>query len=305
MDGPLALEATVRALAASQHWVLPRWQLLALGFGKRAIEHRLATGRLHRLHRGVYAYGRADVSRRGMFLAAVLACGDGAVLSHRSAGVLWAICAAPGRPVHVSSTRRAGHADPLIALHRTRLLASGDRALRDRIPVTSLHRTLVDLAGILDADELRDAFEEADRQNLLQLAAVAGACERSRGRRGVGALRALVAEALAPELKRSVFEDRFMHFCRRFDLPLPAMNAPVLGFTVDALWAKRRVIVELDSWEHHGKTRAAFENDRARDAKLTLAGYRVYRLTWRRLEREPQVVATELLSLLGLPALVA
>ncbi len=239
---------------------------------------------------------------RGRWLAAVLACGADAVLSHRSAGALWGIVAAPRRTVHVTSAGQRGATDPLIALHRTRSLRVGERAVRDGIPVTSLARTLVDLAGVLNADSLRDTFEESDRLNLLELNAAAEACAQARGRRGVGHLRALVADAALPDYTRSRFERRFRHFCRAHALPAPEINVRVQGFEVDALWRGARVVVELDSWDFHGRTRQAFERDRARDAKLQLAGYRVYRLTWRRLESEPLVVARELRGYLAVDA---
>ncbi|MGI9019531.1 MAG: DUF559 domain-containing protein [Solirubrobacterales bacterium] len=288
----------VLALARSQYWVVARWQLVRPGFGGRRIESWLAVGRLHRLHHGVYAYGRRDVPARGRWLAAVLACGDGALLSHTSAGGLHGITPTDRRLVHVTSRRHARRADSEIAHHRTRSLHRDDIAVVGGIPVTSVSRTLVDLAAVLDADRVRDAFEEADRLNLLELGPLAAACARGRGRRGVGTLRTLIAEATAPEPTRGEFELRFRHFCRAHSLPLPRANAEVLGYTVDALWPEARLIVELDSWEHHGKARSAFEIDRQRDVTLLVGGYRVFRLTWRRLHREPGIVAGELRALL-------
>ncbi|MEO8093283.1 MAG: DUF559 domain-containing protein [bacterium] len=290
------MDVAVRALARRQFWVVARRQLLGVGLGVDAIDHRLVSGRLHRLHRGVYAYGRADVSARGRWLAGVLACGEGALLSHQSAGALYGIVAA-GRPVHVLSVHHASRADRLIAHHRTRAVDPHDRARRDGIPVTSVARTLVDLATVLDPMALRRCFEEADRVGIVALAEVAAACTRTRGRRGTGVLRALVAEAAAPSHTRSRLEAAFLGLCREHGLPPPEVNTSVAGLEVDMLWRQRSLVAELDGWEYH-RARGAFESDRRRDARLAVAGYRVYRLTWRRLEREPEVVVTELRALL-------
>lgn len=287
------MDDAVVALARRQHWVVARRQLIGLGLGRRAITHRLATGRFHRLHHGVYAVGRPEVTLRGRWLAAVLACGSGALLSHQSAAALWGLIGAGGAVVHVLSERRWEGQDAGIAAHRTRDLAHGDRVTRDRIPVTSIPRTLLDLAGVVDASRLRNAFEEADRLGVLELRAVAEVCGRVRGHKGVGELRSLVGEAAAPEYTRSAFEEAFRDFCRDHALPLPEANAWALGFEVDAIWRAERVIVELDGWEFH-RGRAAFERDRERAARLEVAGYLVYRLTYRRLMREPLVVAAEL-----------
>ena len=294
------MEAAIWRLAQRQYWVVARWQLLELGLGADAIDHRLGSGRLFRLHRGVYAYGRPDIPQRGRWLAAVLACGEGALLGYTSAGALRGIAGVGGRVTEVTSTRRPARSDPLIAHHTTRSLDTEDRDIVDGVPVTSLPRTLVDLATILSTHGLRDAFEEADRLNLLQLDSLRAACSRARGRRGIGTLRALIQEASVPDPTKGAFEMRFRHFCRDHALPAPKVNAQALSYTVDVLWREQRLIVELDSWEHHGKQRTAFESDRDRDAKLMVAGYRVLRLTWRRLGREPSVVAAELRALLTL-----
>lgn len=284
-------------LATRQHGVLSRAQLLDAGISAKAIEHRLERGRLHSLHSGVYLLGHRRTNRRGYWLGAVLACGEGAVLSHASAAALWGLVGARGGPIHVTSPRgRSGRKG--IALHKGRLDVE-DRAERDGIPVTSVARTILDLADDYDDDRLRGVFEEADRLRILQLAALKRACERGAGRRGLGRARKLVEEAVAAENDPASFlENLFFTFCRKHRLPLPATNVDVLGFEADALWVRSRLIVELDGWRSH-RHRAAFERDRVRDAAHTVAGYHVIRVTYRRLKAEPEVVAAQVRRFLG------
>lgn len=283
------------ALAARQHGVVSRKQLLALGLKRDAIEYRLKVKRLHALHRGVYAVGHPRLTLKGSWLAAVLACGEEALLSHRTAAALWGLMRSPATPVHVSSKRGRGRQG--IFVHGGQIPRE-DRTIRDAIPVTSVERTLLDLAEVVDEQRLERAFEEADRLGLLELAALERICERALGRRGIRPVRKLVAAAREPEMVRSPLEGRFVEFCRKHQLPPPALNSTVLGFEVDALWPAQRLIVELDGFAFH-QHRAAFERDRARDASLQAAGYRVIRLTHRRLQEDGRRVAHELRRLLA------
>jgi hypothetical protein len=280
----------IATLAGRQHGVVARQQLEALGFTVTAIKHRVACGRLHPLHRGVYAVGHASLAPRGWQLAAVLACGAGAMLSHRSAAALWGLLPTARRLVDVSSGRSRRGARG-IALHRVRRLDPADRAEHDGIPVTSVARTLLDLAEVVPPRLLERAFEEAERLSLLDRTAIVATCDRGVGRRGVTALRALVTAHRPPAaLVRSELERRFVELCRDADLPFPAMNVVVAGLEVDAVWPDQRLVVELDGHAFH-RTAAAFERDRERDATLALAGFRVVRITYRRLHSEPATVA--------------
>lgn len=290
-------ERKVAALAGQQHGVVSRRQLEAMGLGSEAIKKRLQSGRLYGLHRGVYALGHAHIAVRGRWLAAVLACGERAALSHRSAAALWGLIGLRRGPVDVTSpSGRSGR--PGIALHRA-VVDDVERSVNAGIPVTSVSRTLVDLAGILETTQLGRAFEEADRLRLLDMRTMVQACERAGRRRGIGNLRCLIAEARAPAYTRSPLENRFVEFHRRHlaDLPTPLTNISILDHEVDACWPRHRLVVEMDSWEFHGH-RAAFERDRTRDTALQAAGYRVIRLTHRRLEQEPAAIASQLRTLL-------
>lgn len=229
-------------------------------------------------------------------MAAVLAYGDEALLSHRSAAALWGLMRARS-PIDVTCLKgRPGREG--IRLHRSRVADDG-RTVLAGIPVTSLPRTLLDLAEAVDEQQLKRAFEEADRLKLLRMAEMELACGRAGRRKGLVALRRLIAGAKAPVTTRSPLEDRFAEFCRGHlaDLPAPLTNVSILDHEVDAYWPSQRLAVEMDSWEYHGH-RAAFESDRARDATMQAAGYHVVRLTSKRLDAEPDAIAGELRRLL-------
>ncbi len=182
-------------------------------------------------------------------------------------------------------------------IHEGRLDRS-DRAVVDAIPVTSVARTLFDFAEAVDERQLERAFEEADRLGLLRMRALEDVRERGAGRHALGPICRLIDAAREPTMTRSPLEDLFIAFCRQHRLPPAATNVYVLGREVDAFWPDRRLIVEVDGFAYH-RHRAAFERDRARDAAFQVAGYRVIRVTYRRLEREPATVAAELRRLLG------
>lgn len=228
-------------------------------------------------------------------MAAVLACGEGALLSHRSAATLWGLMGHARIAVEVTSAtgrRRSG-----IVVHEAGITKE-DRAKVLAIPVTSVARTLFDLAEVVDEKQLERAFEEADRLRILRLQEIEAVCVRGHGRRALRPIRRLIDRVRMPEDTQSPLEDRVLELCREYRLPLPLTGATVLDREVDAFWPGERLMVEADSWKFHGH-REAFERDRARDAAMQADGYRVIRLTHRRLEREPEVVARELRSLLG------
>jgi hypothetical protein len=296
----LGRERALATLATRQHGVVALSQLRDLGFGIDAIKARCAQDRLRALHREVFMVGHRRLNQRGRWWAAVLAYGPGAALSHRSAAVLWGIRSARPGPIDVNATqgrqgleRRSG-----IWVHRCRLAAeevTADGALA----VTNPARTLFDLSETIPFGELLGCAEAADRLNLLALGELEAVCGRGRGRRALRPTRRLLAELGAPSEGRSSLEHRFHAFCDRHGIPEPVPNVLVLDHEVDALWPAAKLVVELDSWQHHGH-RAAFERDRARDPKLLLAGYRTIRVTHRRLEKEPAVLAAEIRALLAL-----
>jgi len=288
------------ALATRQYGVVAMRQLLQIGVGERTLERWVSSGRIHEVHREVYAVGHRRVGPRGYWWAGVLAYGDGALLSHRSAAELWGF-GRQRRTVEVTAPRGRQGLDRRtgIWIHRCRLYPE-DRVIHDGVPVTSVARTLFDLAELRDESGLRRAWEEADRLKLLQLRAMEEVCERGYGRRALKPTRRLLTEARAGAQTRSPLEERFREFCEHHGLPAPATNVMVLGHEVDALWPAARLIVEMDSWEFH-RHRAAFERDRARDADRLLAGYRTIRVTHRRLDRDPASLAAQIRALLAAP----
>ena len=278
-------DLAISALAGRQHGVVTRAQLAALGAGRCAIERRVASGRLHRVHKGVYAVGHTALPRNGTLIAAVLACGEGALLSHRSAAELWRI---GPRAAYIDVTVPGRRRPPGIVVHEC-ALRDGDRTALHGIPVTTPARTIIDLADVLTRRGLERRIDEAEylRLDLTGL-------EPLPGRRGAGTLARLLAEHSAGSTRtRSDLEEIFLHLCETHHLTQPRTNERVGGHEVDFVWPGPRLIVEVDGAAAH-RTRKGFEEDRARDAELTAAGYRVMRFTHRRLRREPEAVADQL-----------
>jgi hypothetical protein len=231
-------------------------------------------------------------------MAAVLGCGEGALLSHRSAAALHGLGFGAAPKIDVTVPGRSRHGQTGIVVHLVRSLHDEDRTACEHVPVTSVPRTLLDLAEVVVPRQLRRAFEEAERLDLLDLAAISRLVRRSSGRHGLKHVRAILSDAYGPVPEtHSELERRFVRLCREAGIPPPATNVVVAGYTVDAYWPDHRVVAELDGFAFH-HTRHAFERDRARDAELQLAGYRVLRITARRLERDSAGVARALLSLL-------
>jgi very-short-patch-repair endonuclease len=273
MRGKHASDAVAARVAARQHGVITLRQLGAAGFTSRMVETRVRRGTLHRIHRGVYAVGHPGLSGEGSWMAAVLACGKGAVLSHRAAGALWRITTAPEViDVTVPGNAGRGHRDG-IRIHRSSTLALGDCTARDAIPVTKPARTLEDLRRTLPPRDFAAALREAEF------------------------LRLPIGDNFEPDHTRTELESRFLALCRRYRLPKPEVNVRVGRFKVDFLWRDQRLVVEVDGWESH-RTRSAFEDDRARDARLKLLGYTVIRFTWRQLTDDPGGVAATVRALL-------
>jgi very-short-patch-repair endonuclease/predicted transcriptional regulator of viral defense system len=290
------VDGVISELAERQHGVVARRQLIDLGVSKGSIQHRIAICRLHPVFRGVYAVGHPRLTQRGRWMAAVLTAGAGALLSHRSGAALWGIASYAGQWIDVTSSGARRARRHALVVHGG-LLSAEDHSVRDNIAVTSVARTLLDLAEVVDRQRLARAVEEAERLELFDLKAIDRLLERSRGRRGTKALRLVIADFGPIAITRSELERLFMSLCRESALPLPATNRLVEGFEVDALWEAERLVVELDGFAFH-RTSSAFETDRRRDAMLLLAGYRVLRLTHRRLVDEPAAVAAEIRRLL-------
>jgi very-short-patch-repair endonuclease len=242
---------TVWALVREQHGVVARWQLLDLGFTPAAVRHRLAIGRLHRTEwRGVYAVGRPALTQEGEWMAAVLACGPGAYLSHLSAARLWRLLPkAPRNPIHITLKAPVFRHRPGIQVHRTRSLADGDVTTHSGIPVTTPIRTLIDLATVLDPYALEAAVNEACVLDLTDPESLRAELDRRKGQRGVPALRPLL-DRHTFRLTESELERRFLRIVRRAGLPLPDTQVQVGGRT-DFHWPDLGLVVETDGWRYH------------------------------------------------------
>jgi predicted transcriptional regulator of viral defense system len=266
-----------------------------MGLSNRAIDGRVAAGRLHVVHHGVYAVGHRRLTRKGHWMAAVLSAGEGAVLSHRDAAALWDLRPCERRRIEVTAARHRRHR-PGIEIHHMRLCPDEITDV-DGVPVTTVTRTLIDLAAVLPRPQLDRALERAEALRASDAISLDALLQRHRGRRGTAALRDALDKGVQPIVTRSELEDRFLAFLDAHDLPRPEVNARLERYEVDFLWREQRLIVELDGHETHG-TRAAFERDRERDRILQTHGWRVVRITWRQLHDDPDAVAVDLSRLL-------
>jgi predicted transcriptional regulator of viral defense system len=291
----------IRRLAERQHGVVSLSQLLSLGLSRSAVAKRARAGRLTRIHRGVYAVGHARLTRRGRWMAAVLAYGPGAVLSHRSAAALHGIRPDNRPNIDVTVPGRSARARPGIDVHRSASLHADDLTEVDGIPCTSVARTILDLAEAVDPRGVERAIDQADVLRIFDLRALEEALSRATGRRGASVVRRVLAEYDGPKLTDEELEERFFALCREAGVPRPQVNtwitvAAGTSYKADFLWRAERLIVETDGWGSHG-TRRAFENDRKRDRRLRVAGWETVRFTWRDVEREPDEVTTVLATL--------
>jgi very-short-patch-repair endonuclease len=272
------------ALAKAQHWVISRRQLVALGYSAQGITHRIAKGRLRPILRGVYAVDRPVSTHTGWWMAGVLACGDGAVLSHASAAALWAIRPVTGGAIDVSAPRDRRHRG--IKTHR-RLLTPHDLTRHYAIPVTSVVCTLIDIAPALSRDELEGATSTADKLGLIEPEALRVELEGEhyRHRRGLPKLRQ-VLDRRTYVMTDTELERRFLPIVRRVGLPLPLTQVYVNGYRVDFYWPDLRLVIETDGLTYH-RTPAQQAEDRIRDQVHAAAGLIPLRFTRAQVRYEP------------------
>jgi hypothetical protein len=280
-------------IAERQCGVISRDQLLSSLLTPSRVKRWIAAGRLFPVHRGVYALGHRRLSSEARVRAALLYAGPDAALSPTTAAWWWQLHARAPTTIHLTTTRRPRDQRGL-RIHRRRVVeAVTHRGLR----VTSIPRTLLDLASTLPFDQLRRALAEADYRDLLDPPAVSAILDR--GHAGSTALRSALARHLpALAATRSVLEERFLHLCERSGVPLPEMNVWIDGFLVDALWRSERVVVELDGYRAHAST-ARIESDRARDLRLRALGFVVLRYTWAQITKRPAATVSDLRSALA------
>ncbi len=278
-----------------QHRCVRTSQLRALGLSADGIAYRVSVGRLHPVHRGVYSVGTPAATALERANAAVLACGDRALLSHESALALWGL-RHQGWPSRMEVTAPTGHRHPGLRAHRSRTLTRADVRRRHGIRVTSAARTLLDCAPRLGGPALTRAVNDALRARAITREQLTELLRRCPNHPGAAALNPHAATVTG--ITRSGLEDEFLAFCRRFGLPRPQVNAQVGGYEVDAYFAEAGLIVELDGWEFHNDRRT-FERDRLRDAEALAAGLGTMRITWERLHRHPHEESTRLAAILA------
>jgi very-short-patch-repair endonuclease len=298
----------VARLAGDQHGIVTRAQLLERGITTHDVTARVRRGRFGLVHRGVYAVGplRSPCTRA---MAAVLACGPSAVVSHVAADDLWQPEQLAGwKPVAAGQNARESSSDvpvdvtidrgdrrhrPGIRIHRVAFLEAADVTTCVGVPVTTPLRTMLDLAAVVGRRELEQAIGRAERNGLIDRDRLRAWVDARPGRPGSRALRSLL-EADAPlAVTRSEAESMLLALIREAQLPAPQTNVSIDRFEVDFLWPVERLIVEVDGFAFHA-SRHTFENDRRRDASLTARGFRIMRVTWRQIVAEPVAVAARI-----------
>jgi very-short-patch-repair endonuclease len=272
--------------------VVTRGQLLARGVTSKAIDHRIATGRLHRVRRGVYAVGRPRLTRHGRWMAAVLSCGPEAVLSHASAAALWELRDEREHEIEISVTAPRCPRQPGIRVHRRVALGPPDIATYRNIPVTSPTRTLIDLALRLRPGRLEAAINEADKRDLVEPESLRSALGGLAGQPGVTRL-GTVLDRRTFTLTDSELERLFLPIARRAGFPPPATGARINGFKVDFYWPELGLVVETDGLRYH-RTPAQQARDRRRDQAHAAAGLTPLRFTHAQVRYEPGYVQATL-----------
>ena len=280
-------------LGGAQQGSVRRDQLRAAGVSRHVIDRRVLNGNLYRVHRGVYIVGHLALPPRAMESAALLACGDGALISHRSAAYLWSLLEKPPEQVDVTLVGRRCRPKDGVRIHGVAEIDPRDVRRRGGMLLTAPARTLIDFAAHAGGAELERALAEARVRRLLRDGELEVALGRAGTRAGAGKMRALLRDEGPPTLTRSEGERRMVRLTRAARLPVPVCNSPVAGYSVDFLWPAQRVIVEVDGYVYHGH-RAAFERDHRRDMELENAGYHVIRVTWRQTAEEPLAVVAHI-----------
>jgi len=282
-------------LTRRQHGVVTRRQLIALGMPPATIRARLEVGRLHRLGRGVYAVGRPDVGRLGHLMAATLACGPGARLSHRSAAELWRIASKAAGWIDVSVPNDTFHRLDGIRLHRR--VEFGTTRIVKGIPVADPVSVLIDLAAELPTDEVEDAVNEADRLDLIRTHRLRRALDDELRRPGLGRLKAIL-DAQTFSRAQNALERRFLALVRAAGLPLPDTQRRLGRYRVDFFWPDLGFVVETDSLRHH-RTAAEQNVDLGRDQAHARAGLRTLRFTHSQVFHRPDHVRAVLIDAFG------
>jgi very-short-patch-repair endonuclease len=285
-----AVEREIARIARRQDNVITLVQLLEAGLGQRGVRHRVRAGAMQRLHRGVFLLGAAPPTRMARARAAAMACGECAVVSHRSAAEMFGLLPETDRGVDVTVVGRNPGFHPGIRLHRPRSLAGHHVTKMRGIPVTTVARIIADLAATESADDVERAFQEALYRRIVTPGAVAGVVDTEPRRKGAPVIRVLLDN---PTMTRSERERALLKLLAQAQLPKPLTNVRLHGYLVDAYWPEQRLVLEFDGWQAHGH-RGAFDRDRKRDQVMLANGQRSMRVTDRHLVREPVALAARI-----------
>jgi very-short-patch-repair endonuclease len=289
-----AMDHEIAALAADQRGVVSRAQLSMLGLSAQAIDRRVRAQRFHMVHRGVYAVGHRVLTIEGWWMAAVLAGGRGAVLSHGTAAAVWELRPVGSGVIHITvpgdrgRKRRQG-----INVHRSTTLTPREVTARKRLPVTTPARTIIDLSRTLRGRALEHVVDLADQRGLVDFTDLRAANSAS--------LKAVLSN-YRPASTRSELEEGFLNLCDEHGIERPETNVLIEGILVDFVWRDRKLIVEVDGYRYH-RAPSRFERDRENDVTLTVKGWRVMRFTWRKVEERPRWVAAAIRT--GAPPVAA
>jgi very-short-patch-repair endonuclease len=293
--GSASGDVKLARLADRQQAIVARWQLERLGLRKGAVDRRVARAQLRVVYRGVYVFGRTRLTFPARCMAAALACGPDAVISHHAAAALHDLRPLPHSQIDVTAPVKRAHKG--IRCHVARTMPAATTI--DAIPVTTLERTYVDYAEQATPRQLIAALEAGQRRNVLDLRKLQHLIDHSPGRRGITPLRAAIAQLTDdPAWTQSQLERDFQELIRGTDIPTPAFNVSIEGEVVDCAWIAQRLVVEIDGYESH-KIKRQFEDDRRRDIKLQKLGWRVLRLTYDRIHHEPAGVLDDLRAMLA------
>jgi predicted transcriptional regulator of viral defense system len=301
-----SVDVALAELANAQHAVFGLDQLGELGLGPRAVQHRATAGRLHRIHKTVYSLvPKALLKREGLYMAAVLACGPRSVLSHRSAAVLHELRDWGHTQIEVTVPKRSHRAHSGVAVHRSTTLTEADTAVVDGIPVTSLHRTLLDLAEVVTQRQLERAFDQAEILEKLDLHAINDQLARNPTRPAAKKVRKVLTEHYIGRTPTwSENEEALLALTRSLGIPDPEVNQFIVlpdggpAIRADFVWREEKIIVEADSGKWH-LSRQRQQSDHRRDQRLIAAGWRVIRTTWGQIKHRPHELRETLLKLLG------
>jgi predicted transcriptional regulator of viral defense system len=306
LSAKAARDELLAGLALVQNGVFTTLQLAGVGLSTSAVHSRVRRSRLHRVHAGVYALVPPSLlSREGRFMAAVLACGPGAVLSHRSAAALHGLRRTERVGIDVTIPGDAHRGHPGIDVHRSRTLTAADVTIVGGIPCTTIARTVLDIAEVILPRQLERVFEQAEQEEVLDFRALEEQIERNSTRVGAGRIRAMMNKYQASiGVTFSELERNFKAMIRPAGIPMPVVNHFIVlpdgepAIRADFYWPEHRAVVETDGWRTH-RTWWAFQRDRRNDQRLIFAGYPVTRLTYEQIHTEPDRLVALIRKMLG------